>query len=133
MLPIDDVDLQHIWTYAKSCLPELDSARLFLTGGTGFFGCWLLESLRCAQQTFGLKTEIVVLTRNPEMFVQHQPHLAKMPRINFLLGDVTNFVYPDGEFTHVIHAATQASAHLNQDHPFSMQDTIVKGTRHVLD
>lgn len=129
---IEETDLAHIWQHAARCIPELDSARFFITGGTGFFGCWLLESLRYAKIHLGLRTEVVVLTRNPDAFAKKMPHLAKVPGFHFHTGDVANFVYPSGKFTHVIHAATEASAALNQDKPLSMLDTIIEGTRHTL-
>lgn len=131
--PIEDTDLAHIWKYAASCIPELHAARLFITGGTGFFGCWLLESLRYAKAHLGLRTEVVVLTRDPNAFTKKMPHLAQMPGLQLLAGDVTHFAYPPGEFTHVIHAATEASATLNQEKPLTMLDTITEGTRHTLD
>jgi nucleoside-diphosphate-sugar epimerase len=131
--PIEETDLAHIWQHATTCITELDSARLFITGGTGFFGCWLLESLRYAKTHLGLGTELVVLTRDPDAFMRKMPHLAKMPGLQLLAGDVTTFTYPEGKFTHVIHAATEASATLNQEQPLIMLDTITEGTRHTLD
>ena len=130
--PLEETDLAHIWQHAARCLTELNSARLFITGGTGFFGCWLLESLRYAKAQLGLKTELVVLTRSPDAFKKKMPHLAAMPGLQLLDGDVTSFIYPEGEFTHLIHAATEASAALNETQPLVMLDTITEGTRHTL-
>ncbi len=130
---VEREDLQHIWTHASGCLADLEGARLFLTGGTGFFGCWLLESVRYAQQHLGLNLQVVMLTRDPASFARRVPHLAQMPGLTLLTGDVVDFEFPGGAFTHVIHGATQASAQLNQEQPLVMQDTIVSGTRQVLE
>jgi nucleoside-diphosphate-sugar epimerase len=131
--PIEDTDLAPIWQQVATSITEIDSSRLFITGGTGFFGCWLLESLRYAKKHLGLRTEVVVLTRDPGAFAKKMPHLVKMPGLTLWSGDVVNFTYPTGPFTHVIHAATEASASLNQEQPLIMLDTIVEGTRRVLD
>lgn len=130
-LPRDD--LNHITQQCKSAWQELDSARIFITGGTGFFGIWLLESLFFAKRHLNLQTEVVVLSRDPVVFLQKFPHLKHLSGLSWIQGDVHDFPFPDGVFTHVIHAATPASAVLNQNHPLVMLDTIVQGTRRVLD
>jgi dTDP-glucose 4,6-dehydratase len=61
------------------------------------------------------------------------PHLAGHPAIHLHEGDVRDFADPAGGFSHVIHAATEASATLNAEAPRVMFDTIVEGTRRTLD
>jgi len=66
-----------------------------------------------------------------EAFAARAPHLAR--RFQLVEGDITRLAPPGGSFTHVIHAATDASAALNANDPRRMFDTIVTGTRHALD
>ena len=106
---------------------RLAGARIFMTGGTGFIGRWMLEALARAD----IDVEVTVLSRDPAAFAARVPHLAR--RFRLVEGDVTGFAPPDGRFTHVIHAATDASAALNASDPRRMFDTIVTGTRHALD
>ena len=126
-------DLNHILTHTKDLWEELRGKQIFITGGTGFFGCWLLESFIWANDNLDLKASAVVLTRNPDHFRQKAPHLAAHNAIQFHLGDVRNFEFPQGKFSYIIHAATEASAKLNQENPLLMFDTIVEGTRHTLE
>lgn len=133
MLPVLENDLKHIWDKASRCLPDLAGSRIFITGGTGFFGRWLLESLAYAVENVQLQTEVVVLTRDPQKFLQSAPAFKNASWLHWVQGDVRNFTIPEGEFTHILHAATEASASLNRDAPLLMLDTITEGTRRVLE
>jgi dTDP-glucose 4,6-dehydratase len=125
-------DLEYILENTRGLWDELRGRQLFITGGTGFFGCWLLESFLWANRELDLGASMTVLTRDPAGFRRRIPHLALDPAVTLHQGDVRSFDYPTGAFSHVIHAATAASAALNGDDPLSMLDTIVEGTRRVL-
>ncbi len=98
-----------------------------MTGGTGFIGRWMLEALARSKSD----AEVVLLSRDPDAFAARAPHLAR--RFQLVAGDIADFVAPPGRYTHVIHAATDASAALNANDPRRMFDTIVAGTRRALD
>ncbi len=112
---------------------EAQGKSFFITGGTGFFGMWLLESFTHINDTLGLGMRAVVLTRDAAAFARKAPHLAERTDLEFLEGDVRSFPFPDRQFQYVVHAATEASAKLNQEAPDEMLDAIVSGTRRVLD
>ena len=126
-------DLEAVIDLARDDLLGLDGGRLFITGGTGFIGCWLLECLRHAEERLGLRLQATILTRSVDAFRRKAPHLAEHRGFTFLTGDVSNFDFPDGEFTHVVHAAADASAKLNAEDPLRMFDSVIDGTRRALD
>ena len=130
-LPTDDLD--HVLAHTQDLWEDLRGHRLFLTGGTGFFGIWLLESFCHANDQLGLNAHVVVLTRNPDAFRHKAPHLAGHPSIGLLAGDVRSFDFPGGEFSHVIHAATEADDRMMVTDPLHVFDVNVEGTRHVLE
>lgn len=126
-------DLEEVFVSVGSHWEELSAASLFITGGTGFVGHWLLETLKYADQRRQLNVRATILTRNPEAFKRKSPDLFNYPAFNFVSGDVQNFDFPAGNFTHLIHAATDASAELNATDPRKMFDTVLWGTRRTLD
>ena len=110
----------------------MQGRRIFITGGTGFFGCWLVESFCHMNRLLGLGAEAVVLSRDPGAFARKCPHLASDPAVTLLAGDVRNFVFPEGEFGFAIHAATEASAKQAAEEPMEMLSTIIAGTERTL-
>jgi dTDP-glucose 4,6-dehydratase len=111
----------------------LKGARLFFTGGTGFIGRWMLEGLRAADLRLGLGCDVTILTRDPAAFAAKAPHLAAHPAFRFVTGDVLTMATDGARYTHILHAATDASAALNEHDPRRMFDTVVDGTRRALD
>src|SRR5205085_619682 len=112
---------------------RLAGKRIFMTGGTGFIGRWMLSALADANRRFGLDVQIDVLTRDPDSFAKRQPELAAAQGFRFVRGDVLSLAATDASYDYVLHAATDASADLNDNNPLKMFDTIVEGTRRVLD
>ena len=131
MTTTPEADLHHILEFAPWA--DLRGMRLFLTGGTGFFGRWLLDSLAFANDHAGLAATAVVLTRDPAAFARKAPRLANRADLTFVAGDVRDFAFPAGQFSHVLHAATEASSTLNETQPLEMLDAVIAGTRRVLE
>lgn len=102
--------------------------RIFITGGTGFFGKSILDYRLRHPELMG-DAEITILSRNPQKFACEFPKLANQRGISFIAGDVRDFTVA-GKFDTVIHAATAAVTTLSDDEMYS---TIVDGTRHVLE
>jgi nucleoside-diphosphate-sugar epimerase len=136
MPPIDPRDLDEICTQGDALWDDLRGQRTFITGGTGFFGCWLLESFAAANRRFALDAEMTVLTRSPESFRHRCPHLAEDPAISLLQGDVRSFRFPEGEFSFVIHAAAETGdARSGQTGSAALNtiSIIFDGTRNILE
>jgi len=125
-------DLKHILNHTQPVWQEIAGKTILLTGGTGFFGKWLLESFLYANETLSLNARMLVLSRDPALFLSAFPAFS-VPAITFIKGDIRNFSYPDGEIDYIIHTATEVSIPLNNEQPLHMFDTIAEGTRHVLE
>jgi len=130
-------DFEQIAQLGTNSFEQLNNSHLFLTGGTGFIGTWLLKAIAFVNETKQAHIEVTILTRNPKAFTQKHPDLAADPLFHFSQGDIVGLAdisfAPKTPFTHLIHAATDASADLNENNPLQMFDTLVFGTRQVLD
>ena len=127
-LPIED--LAAVFELARDALASLRGARIFVTGGTGFFGHWLLESLLHANRELELGVRTTVLTRDGAGFRARSPWIAEDAAITLLEGDVRSFEFPAETHSYVVHAATDSGG---QQLEAELASEIVLGTRHVLD
>lgn len=132
MKHISESDLQHIFNHTGSLWQELADKSILITGGTGFFGKWLLKSIIYANQQLSLNVKVYILSRNPEEFLSAYPEFRN-DCVTYITGDICSFTFPDEPLHYIIHAATEASSHLNITQPQYMFDTIVNGTKHILE
>lgn len=126
----DDLDL--VGARAASALDLLGSSRVFITGGTGFIGRWLVASLLHARRKVGRSFDIVVLSRDPAAFQRKHSSFAGREGLAFVAGDIKSFSFPDGGFDYVIHAAADTSVEADS-RSSELADSIIVGARRVLE
>jgi dTDP-glucose 4,6-dehydratase len=127
-----ELDLAHVLAAPPIRWDELRHARLLLTGGTGFIGRWLLETLQQANDRLALDLHITVPSRQPDTFRQRAGHLLANGKLTLIPLDLA-VEKPEGDFTHIVHAATDTSAKLNEEQPLKVFQTIVHCTDEVLE
>lgn len=133
MSQLPNRDLDHILENTSHLWDAIRGEALFLTGGTGFVGSWLLESFLAANKRFGLNAKIVVLSRNPAAFLQTAPHLIGFDGLDFVTGRASDFQWPAGRFSAIIHAATEQGKPTSAENPLGPFDENIAGTRRVLE
>jgi nucleoside-diphosphate-sugar epimerase len=132
-LPLED--LEYVRRESEALWPQLKGARLFITGATGFFGRWLLESLLAAVEHHDLGVQVVALSRNPDKFLEAAPHIAG-PGLSWMKGSVTTLTaeaFKGEKFDMVIHLATEADMQVSQANPQAAAGVIIDGTRRALE
>lgn len=129
---IAEKDLQHIAAHCRPVWGELRGKAILVTGGTGFFGKWMLESFAHANETMALNATMLVLSRDPDKFVAAHPQFGKAC-FRYVQGDITSFVVPNGPVDLIIHAATDMSGYGQMQQATRLYDSIVDGTRRVLE
>lgn len=127
-------DFRFITNSSKSALNALQNKTIFITGGTGFIGKWFLDSILYANAHLSSNIRLIILTRDPSKFLSQRPDLANTDSVQLIEGDV-NANLPRAfkvKIDYLVHAATDASADLNENNPLLMFDTVVMGTRNIL-
>lgn len=125
-IPADDLQRCHD-QLGEASWRALAGRRIFMTGGTGFVGKWLLATLLDADEAFGLDCSITVLSRNPAAFLRDWPAMAD--RVDWVKGDVRDFPIGTDRVDVIVHAATDVVANASPEDVFS---TCLDGTRRVL-
>jgi nucleoside-diphosphate-sugar epimerase len=125
------VDASLASVLARLCVEPLAGKNMFMTGGTGFFGLWLLSAIALLNQK-GAGISVTLLSRNPAAFLELHPRWRDVSWMTLCAGNVRNFAQPGARFDMVIHAATDTSAAAHADHATLYQD-IVAGSQRVMD
>jgi dTDP-glucose 4,6-dehydratase len=125
-------DLEFITATAADSFVHLSGKKVFLFGGTGFFGKWLLQAFNWFNQhTSQLPVEVWILSRDPEAFRRSNPELART--VSLVQGDNRDFDFPPGRFDLVIHGATDTNLHRSRNNQTEVTKQIVDGTRRILE
>lgn len=127
---LSEQDLDHVLAHARHLLRGFSGGRIYITGGTGFIGKWLLESMLHANRTLNTGITATVLSRDPDAFLAAWPQFRD-PALDLRRGDVREPQDCSGHDA-VIHASGDADDRKNTADPFSMLDSIVQGGRNIL-
>ena len=130
-LPQDDLDLAIALT--PGFWSHFGGARLFITGGTGFIGSWLVQCIQRANDRGLSHINLVVLTRDVNRARQQAPHMFERGDTTLVAGDVIDFSAQLGALDLCIHAATDVGDPGKALDARKVFDSIVLGTRRVLD
>jgi len=130
--PIATRDLTHILSSTRQLWERARGKRIFLSGATGFFGAWLLESLAFCDRELQLELGATVLCRSPERVTAKMPHIAHETSIRFVAGDIRSFDFPEQNHDFVIHAAAPTSG-AEATRPQNLLTTLVNGTERMLE
>jgi len=110
---------------------NLNNKKIFISGGTGFIGKWLVASLKKITELTSINFDIYILTRDSENFRRHYPELSE--GVFFIHGPIESeetFKNLKVKFDFVFHLAgetTRGSSYLTE-----LAEIAISGTNNVL-
>jgi nucleoside-diphosphate-sugar epimerase len=116
----------------SSVLSDLSGAKIFISGGTGFLGSWVVDLLNHLSSCHGVDLSATVLTRRLPALRVTRPDWFLSRSISFLEGDIRTVGFPSGSYKYVLHGAAETSVDASR-RPIDLLDSIVLGGRRVLD
>lgn len=128
-----DHDLAQILRGAETEFEVLRGKKVFISGGTGFFGKWLLAALCHADAELGLGLRLTVLSRDPAPFLRRHPQIGEVRSLRFVKGHVADFSSEEDHHDYILHAATDTSSVATEAQEQERTRTIIGGTRRMLD
>jgi dTDP-glucose 4,6-dehydratase len=99
---------------------QLNGSRVLLTGGTGFVGKWLIETALIACDNGAQKFAIILPTRDFSASHVIETREIGFNNLSLVEGDLLTDALDIGKVDAIIHAATPASALLNESNPIEM-------------
>ena len=102
-LPYASDELEEVVDATRPLWEGLRDGRVLITGGTGFFGSWMVETFAQANARLRLGARAVVLARHASSLRSRSLHLAENPAIDLFDADVRGARWPEGSFSHIVH------------------------------
>lgn len=134
-------DLEHVTSNIESSMIGWKGARILITGATGFFGQWLVESFHHANQTLNLGARLVGIGGPNDKFDDICPQILEMNDVKLINADICDLdssidtLLPDwhDRIDAIIHAAIYVDGETYNQKPIPTLSTGVKGTWEVLE
>ena len=140
MRPLPRADLTEIVARLAPHGSVDPNASILITGATGFFGRWLLESLVMLKAELGGSGTLIAQSRDPARFVADHPWLAKSEHLEWWQAHPLAWDEVDlraslrrggraGDLQCVIHLVTEGDNRAAESNPAGTRDLIVNSAR----
>jgi len=117
---------------ASRSFEVLQDGVLLMTGGTGFMGAWVAETVAFLNDHYRFDIRLQLLSKRASQFAERAPHLATRKDIQLIEQNVLNIVELSDEVNWIIHAASDPDGRSHATDAVGTLRTIVRGTDALL-
>lgn len=103
---LNSADFEHIEQGLADNSHGLRNSSILLTGASGFFGMWMLESLVWLSSCRGLHIRLDVVVRNAQAF-QKMVSPTVIGHVRLIEGDLATMALPAKDYKYIIHLASE--------------------------
>ena len=109
----------------------LKNKSIFITGGSGFLGRWILRSIDYLNLNKRLNIKLVLLLRD-EKKIRHIKFLTTNTKLKIIKGNILSFKFKKIPIDHIFHLATESISNSIED-SLKVGDTIINGTTRLIE
>lgn len=113
-------------------LSQLKGTKILITGGTGFVGAWLVETLAFLNDSAGYGVRMQLLAKRADQFKSRAPHLAGRRDVELIDRDVKDIIEMHDDVSYVVHAAANPDNRVHASDPLRVMGVVSKGTESAL-
>ncbi len=114
-----------------SKLNDLKNSEILVTGGTGFFGKWILEFVIYLNDSYNFNIKLYLLARRNTLEIKQITSIRK--DVIFIQKDICNLVELPENINYIIHAASSPDNIEHINNPIETMNIISSGTKQLLD
>lgn len=126
-------DYEYIISDSNITWNNIDNSTIFVTGATGLIGLSVVKALLYYSKKSRANVKLVCLVRNKEKAETiYDDFLKDGCNIEFILGNITEKIYYNGNIDYIIHGASATSSRMFVERPVDIIEIAIKGTDNVL-
>lgn len=125
-------DAEAVLEHRVEQLAPLREQTIFITGGTGFLGMWLLELIAVLNERYRFGVRTIVFSRDARALPTRWPHLGNAEWLTLQSGDIRYFTEFPRDVRYVVHAAALTDRRVCASNPTAVLETNCIGTLRAL-
>ena len=112
---------------------KLGLQQIAVTGGTGFLGTWVAETVAALNDEYKLGIKLDLYARNVNDWAHKYPHLSQRADIRLISQDVRSPFEFARTTNYVVHAAGIPNNRVHSSDPLRVHQTTIQGINNALD